>query len=67
MNGRTFLRWFHGLATVGWLVMLPITLATGLKYSVPFLVAISVWALVGAHWSAWQGTRAEEEAHEREE
>ena len=32
-------------------VMIPVALATGLKKSVPFLVFLSLWALVAAHWS----------------
>lgn len=51
---------FHAVATVVWVVMIPISILTGLKDSVPFLVFISLWALVGAHWGAWQATQAEE-------
>lgn len=32
-------------------VMIPVSLITGLKQSVPFLVFLSLWALVAAHWS----------------
>lgn len=32
-------------------VMIPVALVTGLKRSVPFLVFLSLWALVAAHWS----------------
>jgi hypothetical protein len=53
-------RRFHAIATILWLVMIPVSVFTPLKDSVPFLVAISLWALVGAHWSAWQATRTEE-------
>jgi len=45
-------------------VMIPVALMTGLKSSVPFLVTISLWALVAAHWSgalaAWAAKRSEE-------
>lgn len=51
---------FHAVATLAWLVMIPVSVLTGLKDSVPFLVGISLWALVGAHWSAWQAAQAEE-------
>jgi hypothetical protein len=51
---------FHAAATFVWLAMIPVSVFTPLKDSVPFLVGISLWALVGAHWSAWQGARAEE-------
>lgn len=43
-----------------WVVMIPVAVFTPLKDSVPFLVFISLWALVGAHWSAWQAARAED-------
>lgn len=56
------LRRFHGAATWAWLTMIPIAAFTGLKDSVPFLISISLWALVGAHWAAWQSVRAEQEA-----
>lgn len=32
-------------------LMIPVALVTGLKRSVPFLVFLSLWALVAAHWS----------------
>lgn len=44
--------------------MIPVALITGLKNSVPFLVFLSLWALVAAHWSgalaAWAALRAEQ-------
>lgn len=50
------------LGTV-FLVLIPIALITGLKESVPFLVFLSLWALVAAHWSgalaAWAAARVE--------
>lgn len=58
----TFLRRVHGWLTVGWAGMIPVSAATGLKHSLPFLVAISVYALAVGHFSAWQGTRAEQMA-----
>lgn len=43
-------------------VMIPISLITGLKQSVPWLVFLSLWALVAAHWSgalaAWAARQA---------
>jgi hypothetical protein len=50
------------LGTV-FLIMIPVSLVTGLKQSVPWLVFLSLWALVAAHWSgalaAWAAQRAE--------
>jgi hypothetical protein len=40
--------------------MIPVSIFTPLKDSIQFLVFISLWALVGAHWGAWQASRAEE-------
>jgi hypothetical protein len=37
---------------LGFAAMIPVSLITGLKESVPFLVFLSLWALVAAHWSA---------------
>lgn len=56
------LRRLHLGMTISWAAMIPVSVFTDLKDSVPFLVFISLWALVGAHWSAWQGVRAEEES-----
>lgn len=50
---------FH-LSQVGlWLVMVPVALATGLKDSVPFLVLVSILALVFSELAAWQSSLAE--------
>lgn len=62
MNSPRALRHFHAAMTVAWAVMIPVSLLTGLKHSVPFLVGISVYALAGAHWASWQATRSEEAA-----
>jgi hypothetical protein len=58
------LRYYHASAVVVWAVMLPISLMTGLKTSLPFIVGISVWALVCSEFGAWQGSRAEAAAVE---
>lgn len=42
----------NSVFAVVFLAMIPVTIVTGLKNSVPFLVAISLWALVAAHWSS---------------
>ena len=58
----------HLVAAVFWgPVMIPVTLVSGLKHSLPFLVAVSLYANMGAHLSAWAGesaTVAAEAAHE---
>jgi hypothetical protein len=55
----TFLRGFHGWMTVIWAVLIPISVATDLKNSVPWVVAMSVWANFVGHFSSWQATRVE--------
>lgn len=49
---------FHKWATIVWFVLaLPICIF--LSSSIPFLVFISVYAVVTGHWSAWQSSRVE--------
>lgn len=53
------LRAFNGAATVAWLLLLPVALMTGLKNSLPFIVAVSIYANVVGYFSAWVAGRAE--------
>lgn len=54
----------HLVLALVFVVQIPLALFTGLKNSVPYLVFLSLWALVGAHWSAYQAVRAEEKAEQ---
>lgn len=54
-----FLRAFHGWATVIWAILIPVSVMTDLKNSVPWVVAMSVWANFVGHFSSWQATRVE--------
>lgn len=48
----------HKWLTIGWLIAaLPICVF--LNSSVPFLVFVSVYAVVTGHWSSWQAARVE--------
>lgn len=49
----------HAFSLVFWAVMIPIALLTALKTSVPFLVGISLWALVCGEFGSWQASMAE--------
>lgn len=49
----------HAMFSVLWLAMIPVTLVTSLRTSVPFLVAISLWALFAAHAAALAAESAE--------
>lgn len=58
-TGPQRMRKIHGFLTVAWfLAALPICLF--FADSVPFLVFISVYAVVTGHWSSWQAARTEE-------
>jgi hypothetical protein len=54
-----FMRRLNGWLTIGWLVMIPVSLATGWVRSVVYVSALSLWALVSGHWSTWQAARVE--------
>ena len=54
-----FMRRVNGWFTVFWLVMIPVSLVTGWISSVTYVAALSLWALVSGHWSAWQAARVE--------
>lgn len=56
------LRHLHGWLTVAWLVVIPVSIVTGWLYSLAFISAISIYANVAGHFSAWQAARAEEQA-----
>ena len=43
------------------LAMIPVSIATGWVSSVQYVSALSLWALVSGHWSAWQAARVEVE------
>lgn len=53
------LRRAHGWLTVGWAIMVPVSVLTGLRQSVPYLVMLSVYALMVGHFGSWQASRAE--------
>ena len=54
-----FMRRVNGWLTVVWIVMIPISIVTGWIHSVAYISALSLWALVSGHWSAWQAARVE--------
>jgi hypothetical protein len=54
-----FMRRVNGWFTILWLGMIPLSLATGWVKSVVYVSALSLWALVSGHWSAWQAARVE--------
>ena len=54
-----FMRRVNGWLTVFWIFMIPVSIATGWVSSVVYVSALSLWALVSGHWSAWQAARVE--------
>ena len=53
------MRKVNGWLTMFWLAMIPVSLVTGWVKSVVYVSALSLWALVSGHWSAWQAARVE--------
>jgi len=49
----------NGYLTIFWVIMIPVSILTGWIHSVTYVAALSLWALVSAHWSAWQAARVE--------
>lgn len=65
------MRRINGWLTIFWILMIPVSIATHWISSVTYVAALSLWALVSGHWSAWQAARVEvvqqEEAQERQQ
>jgi hypothetical protein len=55
------MRRVNGWLTIFWIAMIPLSIALGLLSSVTYVAALSLWALVSGHWSAWQAARVEVE------
>lgn len=45
--------------TFFWIAMIPVSIFTGWIYSVAYVSALSLWALVSGHWSAALAARVE--------
>ena len=58
LGGSVALRRFHGAATVFWVLMV-VPSVLWWRTSVPYLVMLSVYAVVMGHWSSWQSSRVE--------
>ena len=54
-----FMRRVNGWLTIFWVLMIPVSIVTGWVSSVEYVSAVSLWALVSGHWSAWQAARVE--------
>ena len=63
------MRRVNGWLTIFWLAMIPVSYTMGWLNSVVYVSALSLWALVSGHWSAWQAARvevAQEREHKRQ-
>ena len=59
---------FNAFFTVAWAILIPITLKTGLKDSLPYLVMVSLWANFASHLAgAVAGLMAWHEYREKKE
>lgn len=54
------MRKFNGYMTVFWIVMVPLSIFMGWVNSVPYVSALSIYALITGHLSSWQAARVEE-------
>jgi hypothetical protein len=54
-----FMQAVNGYLTIFWIIMIPVSLVTGWINSVTYVAALSLWALVSGHWSAWAAARVE--------
>lgn len=54
-----FMKRVNGWFTIFWVVMIPISYEMHWLSSVTYVSALSLWALVSGHWSAWQAARVE--------
>lgn len=54
-----FMRRVNGWLAIFWVAMIPISYFMGWLNSVVYVSALSLWALVSGHWSAWQAARVE--------
>ena len=55
----TVLQIFHGIMTLLWFCLIPITVFTNLKTSLLWIALMSVYANFIGHFSSWQAARAE--------
>lgn len=53
------MRRVNGWLTLFWVAMIPVSMLMGWLSSVVYVSALSLWALVSGHWSAWQAARVE--------
>lgn len=60
-----FLRRVNGAFVIFWIAMTPVSYLMGWLDSVTYVSALSLWALVTGHLSAWQSGRVEVKQEEQ--
>ena len=65
MTNPVLMKRVNGWLTVFWIAMIPVSIACGWLSSVQYVSALSLWALVSGHWSAWLAARVE--VHQEED
>lgn len=60
IGNATLMRQVNGWLTIASVILVPVAISLQWTKSVEFVSALSIWALVAGHWSAWQGARVEE-------
>lgn len=61
------MRRVNGWLAVFWVAMIPTSYFMHWLSSVVYVSALSLWALVSGHWSAWQAARVEVKQDEQGE
>lgn len=59
MDNPKLMRSLNGWFTIFWIAMIPLSISLGLLSSVQYVSALSLWALVSGHWSAWLAAKVE--------
>lgn len=54
LGNPTLLRRANAVLTIAWLLMVPVSLVTGLAYSVAFVSLASIYANAVSHLAAWR-------------
>lgn len=62
----TINRHFNGWAAIFFAVLIIPSMMFGWLEVVAFVSILSIWALVGSHWAAWQGAKVEQKEDKQE-
>lgn len=57
----------NGWLVVFWTVMIPVSIALGWVSTIPYVSALSIYALLATHLSVWQASRTEVQQKEQQD